>query len=574
MRVKPDFSERPFGEHPRPQMRRESFFSLNGRWEYAITEDKEPPERYQGEILVPYSPESAASGAGRQLKAGEYLHYRRSFDVPKGFDRGRVFCHFGACDQECEVFLNGVFLGGHAGGYTPFSFELFPLRQRGNELRVRVRDDAASDRFGRGKQSYRPGGIWYTATSGLWQTVWLESTPLSYIRSFRFYPDAKAGKLTVKVLSSDRGETKITVLDGDMPICEGRGEGSVELDVSACRRWTPDAPELYRVVLAFGEDRVESYFGLRDFSLAERDGRRYFALNGEPIFQSGLLDQGYWPEGVYTPPSNRAMYEEIAAVKALGFNMLRKHIKLEPALWYYYCDCLGVLVWQDLVNGGAPYKKHRIYLAPFVDLHIDDTNYRGMGRNEASRAQYLREAEETIDALFNCVSLCLWTPFNEAWGQFDAVRVCERLRAIDPTRLYDHASGWQDKGGGDVCSRHVYFRKVRLKNDKRRALALTEFGGYSFALAGHVFREKRFGYRGFHKREDYVRAWRKLYEEEILPAVEREGLCAAVYTQLSDVEEEINGIFTADRVLKGDGEEMRRVNEALRRAFERSLARS
>ena len=281
------------------------------------------------------------------------------------------------------------------------------------------------------------------------------------------------------------------------------------------------------------------------------------------------MDQGYWKDGLYTPPSNKAMYDEIRAVKDLGFNMLRKHIKTEPYLWYYYCDVLGVLVWQDMINGGAKYKELRIMLAPFINLHIDDQNYKAMGRSERSKEQYYKEAYGLIDALFNCVSLCLWTPFNEAWGQFDAKEVCEKLQAYDNTRLFDHASGWQDKGAGDVRSRHIYFRKLRAKNDRKRVLAVTEFGGYSFALDGHTFTDKIFGYKLFKDGAKFANALEKLYDTEVIPLIETQGLCGAVYTQLTDVEDEINGLFTYDRVLKTDGERIRKMNERLYHAFEK-----
>ena len=259
------------------------------------------------------------------------------------------------------------------------------------------------------------------------------------------------------------------------------------------------------------------------------------------------------------------MYDCLKGVKALGFTMLRKHIKVEPLLWYYYCDVLGILVWQDMLNGGAPYKKLRLNLGPFIDLRLNDRDYKSMGRDDAlSRKQYMAEAEGTIDSLFNCVSLCLWTLFNEGWGQFDSLAVCGHMRALDSTRYFDHASGWQDMGGGDVCSRHVYFKKVRLKNDGRRVLALTEFGGYSFSVKG---RKKAFSYRKFASAEDYMAALERLYTRQILPAVKEQGLAATVYTQLSDVEEEVNGIFTPDWRCKGPKETFRRINDSLYRAF-------
>ena len=563
----------PLVEYPRPQMKRNSYFPLNGKWRYAIRKTKET-EGYDGEIVVPYSPECSLSGVNRQLKKDEYLFYAKSFTLPENFNRGRVLLNVGACDQVCEVFLNGVSVGRHEGGYLPFTLDVTNALQTGeNELTFTVRDDADSDVYGRGKQRYQRGGIWYTATSGLWQSVWVESVPTSYLKGFRLYPDAEKGTLRITFeKTGEIDEISVEVQEDGKTLAAAKATGNeVVLDVSGCKQWTTDDPQLYPIFIKAGADEIESYFGLRSFGTETRGTYRYFTLNGKPIFHNGLLDQGYWKEGLYTPPSNRAMYDEIKSVKDLGFNMLRKHIKTEPHLWYYYCDVLGVLVWQDMLNGGAKYKEYRIKLAPFVDLHIDDKNYKGMGRSEQSRKWYYEEAYGLIDALFNCVSLCLWTPFNEAWGQFDAKEVCEKLQAYDPTRLYDHASGWQDKGGGDVRSRHIYFRKLRAKNDRKRVLAVTEFGGYSYPFAGHTFTEKIFGYKLFKDGAKFANALEKLYDTEVIPLIRQEGLCGTVYTQLTDIEDEINGLFTYDRVLKTDAVRVQKMNERLYEAFEKEV---
>ncbi len=554
----------PLCEYPRPQFKRDSYFPLNGEWDYAVTSSRETPTEYDGKILVPYSPESKASGAARGPKADEFLHYRRFFTLPDGFDIGRVLLNVGACDQVCEIKLNGITVGSHEGGYLPFAVELTAALKSGeNELTFVVTDDASSHIYGRGKQSYARGGIWYTATSGIWQSVWLESVPETYIRSVKLTPDCDSR--TLKVSVDCDADALIEAFDGDKVIASGRGR-DITLDVSVCKPWSPSSPELYPIRITAGSDVVESYFGLRSFTETVSDGTHLFAVNGIPVFHNGLLDQGYWRDGIYTPPSARAMYDGIKAVVDLGFNMLRKHIKIEPALWYYYCDVLGVLVWQDMINGGGRYSKLRINLCPFVNLHINDRNYRKMKRDDtASREWFMREAADTIKTLYNAVSVCLWTPFNEAWGQFDAVEVWKKLRAIDDTRLYDHASGWQDKGGGNIKSRHIYFRKVRLKRDKKRILALTEFGGYSFT---DELKKKTFGYKKFESREKYSAAVTRLYEKEILPLIKKAGLSATVYTQLTDVEDEINGLFTPDGKLKPDGAEIARVNAKLKNAFD------
>ena len=569
----------PLAEYPRPQFRRDSYLPLNGLWDYAFSPSAALPAQYQGKILVPYSPESPLSGVNRQLKRDEFLHYRRFFTLPPNFNRGRVIINFGACDQCCTVYCNGVEVCSHRGGYLPFTADVTGLLNGGrNELAVTVTDDASSHIYGRGKQSYSAGGIWYTAVSGLWQSVWVESVPEQYIASLRLVPDAVNGTLTLSCRVAGGGDFPAVgceVSDGGEIIASGQvpPDGTCVLDVSRCERWSPDSPRLYDIVLTCGQDRVQSYFGLRTFGVGERGGMRCLTLNGIPVFQSGLLDQGYWGKGIYTPSSNREMYESIKAVKALGFNMLRKHIKVEPLLWYYYCDVLGIFVWQDMVNGGAPYSPVRINLGPFIDLRLNDRNFRSMGRDDPlSRRQYLDEAEGTVELLINCVSLCVWTLFNEGWGQFDSLAVGERMRAKDPSRLYDNASGWQDTGGGDFYSRHIYFRKVRLKNDGRRILALTEFGGYSFSDGQKG--KKLFSYRKFSSAGEYMQALEKLYIRQIVPCILRSGLAATVYTQLCDVEQEINGIFREDGSCKGEEERFRRINAALYAAFDSVFART
>ncbi len=557
----------PLLEYPRPQFKRESYFCLNGFWDYQIEENGQT--KLEGKINVPYSPESDLSGVCRQLKKRETLIYKRSFTLPSGFNKGVVLLNFGACDQETTVFVNDEKVGENYGGYLPFTFDITAYLIEGeNSLKVVVKDDADSDIYGRGKQTYNRGGIWYTATSGIWQTVFLESVPLSYIKSVKLTPNYDDKTLSVIAeIVGNKADITVEVVDGDRIICSQKGEGKVTLDVSICKEWSVENPELYKVFITLGEDRVESYFGLRKFSVIERGGYKLFALNNKPLFNNGLLDQGYYHKGIYTPESNESMYKDVEAVKTLGYNMLRKHIKVEPLLWYYYCDVLGVLVWQDMLNGGTKYKKHRIMLAPFINLHLDDTNYKSMGRSEKSREQYYKEAYGLQDLLYNVVSLCVYTPFNEAWGQFDALKVTKLLKERDNTRLYDHASGWQDKGGGDFCSKHIYFRKARIKNDGKRILALTEFGGYSLLLDGHVFSNKKFGYKFFKDQSRLQTAYQNLYEKEIIPLVNEQGLCATVYTELTDVEDEVNGILTFDRALKLNADFLRELNGKIYQSF-------
>ncbi len=576
MIISPEFfsSDIPLMEYPRPQFMRDSYFSLNGQWDYAIKKVNEIPKDYDGKIIVPYSPECDLSGVKKQLQKDEFLFYRKNFTLPQDFNKGRVLINIGACDQVCEVFLNGKSVGRHEGGYLAFTFDLTDFLISGeNQLIIVVTDDASSDVYGRGKQKYKRGGIWYTATSGIWQSVWLESVPDKYISSVVLLPEYDTKKLFVTCKSLDNGPVKVKIYDGEELVTsvDGKTNERLKIDVSLCKDWDTVSPELYRVVMTYDQDKVESYFGLRKFSSIVIDGKKYFALNNKPIFHNGLLDQGYWHDGIYTPKANKAMYNEIKAVKDLGFNMLRKHIKVEPMLWYYYCDILGVLVWQDMINGGGEYPFIRIALGPFFNLKLNDKNYKKMRRSEKSREWYYKEAYGLIEQLFNCVSICLWTPFNEAWGQFDAYETWEKLRKIDSSRLYDHASGWQDKGGGDLQSKHIYFRKIKVKNDNKRILALTEFGGYSYAHEGRVFTTKKFGYKAFKDAQSVQNAYEKLFTTEIVPAIKNEGLSATVYTQLTDVEDEINGLFTYDRVLKFDKKVIKKVNKEVYKAFFDSL---
>ena len=346
-----------------------------------------------------------------------------------------------------------------------------------------------------------------------------------------------------------------------------KGLGVCPIPAEHFRPWSPEDPYLYdlEVTLPSG-DRVESYFGMRKFSVMVHQGRRVLALNDQPCFQSGLLDQGYWSDGLYTPPADEAMVWDIQTARDMGFNMLRKHIKIEPLRWYYHCDRLGIIVWQDLVSCFERWQTLTMQVLPFLGVHLKDRPSGRLGRaGEAGRQQFLRDMEDTVDLLYNCVCLGLWVPFNEGWGQFDALAVTDRLRTLDPTRPIDHASGWHDQGGGDLKSRHVYYRPVRLRGDGRRVLALTEFGGYSLQCPGHLASDKKFGYRMYDHAAAWMDAVERLYETEVLPLIESQGLSAAVYTQLSDVEDEVNGLVTYDRRLcKMDPARMRKINSKLR----------
>lgn len=558
----------PLPEYPRPQMRRELWLNLNGPWQYAITKDGAAPDKMDGEIIVPFSPECELSTVGRCLRPEETLWYTRPLDLPEAFSDGRVLLHFGAVDQMATVYLNGQELGSHTGGYTAFSFDLTPYLKPHNVLTVKVRDVTDASYHSRGKQKTKRGGIWYTPQSGIWQTVWCEWVPQSYIASLMITPlfDESAVEITAKT-DDPLSRADCVVRVGDV-VAYGTANLPVRMSMKGFLPWSPESPYLYDMEVRVGEDTVKSYFAMRKFS-AERDDKgvpRLF-LNGEPYFHNGLLDQGYWPDGLYTAPSDEAMVHDILTMKAMGFNTLRKHIKIEPLRWYYHCDRLGMLVWQDMPNGGGAYKAPVVTFPVMLGNHITDgqKNYRRFGRESAAgRAQFYAELNEMISQLYNCPCIAMWVPFNEGWGQFDAAAVREAILALDNTRTVDHASGWHDQAVGELQSLHVYFKPFRFKADSLgRVVALSEFGGYNRRVEGHCLSKKDFGYKRFKTDEALLQAFVALYQNEIAPA-KAQGLAAAIYTQVSDVEDELNGLMTYDRaVIKLPVEAVRQMMDSI-----------
>ena len=563
-------SNLPHAEYPRPQLKREEWVCLNGKWQYAIRQKGEALEDYDGEILVPFSPEALLSGVLREVKPQDVLFYKKVFSYPAKVEGMRTLLHFGAVDQSCEAFLNGVSLGTHEGGYWPFSFDVTDALQSGeNVLTLRVTDDADVGIEAYGKQSSKRGGIWYTPQSGIWQTVWLETVPERYVSSLHITPlyDEAAVEISVSFASNAPETVRVRVCDGETEVVNGEyPTPCFRIPLPNFKSWSPESPFLYTLQVEAGEDRVKSYFGMRKFSvLKDQNGHARFALNNKPLFMSGLLDQGYWSDGMYTPPSDEAMVWEIQTLKELGFNMLRKHIKIEPLRFYYHCDRLGMLLWQDFVSGGTPYNPLVIYALPQTGARLNDRKYKLFGRqNEKGRAAYERDMARTVELLKNTVSLAVWVPFNEGWGQFDAKRITEKLKLMDASRLIDHASGYYDQNAGDITGPHVYFKPYRIKKDPlRRVRVLSEFGGYSLPTEGHMASKKLFGYRLYKSSRELNAAYEKLYLNEVLPAVKK-GLCATVYTQVSDVEDEINGLFTYDReALKLDPEMVKEINRRL-----------
>lgn len=556
-------------EYPRPQFRRDSFINLNGVWEYAFTNvsAQVPPDRFDGTILVPFSPESELSGVLRTLKPSECLWYRKYIEAPLGFEANAedLLLHFGAVDQFAEVRLNGMTLATHAGGYLPFSVTLTEMMipGGGNELLVRVRDETDTGCWSRGKQSSAPGGIWYTPQSGIWQTVWIERVPKRRVESLRITPMFDSAEVEILVSTNCGGAGTIQFSGQELPFTDGL---PARINMEGFEAWRPENPKLYDFAVTMERDHVESYFAMRKFSVSkDESGTPRLFLNNAPYFQSGVLDQGYWPDGLYTAPSDEAMIYDISLMKSMGFNLLRKHIKVEPLRWYYHCDRLGMLVWQDMVNGGGVYRKSAVTLPLVFGNSHPDSDYAYFAREEVrGREAYLRELRQTVELLYNSPSVAMWVPFNEGWGQFDANRAVEEIRALDQTRPIDHASGWHDQGGGDVKSLHVYFKPYRFQKDGReRAVVLSEFGGYAHHVAEHSFSEKEFGYKRCKTADALMRDFEALYDREVIPA-KGKGLSAAVYTQLSDVEQETNGFVTYDRaVVKLDEARVRAVNARL-----------
>lgn len=594
-------------EYPRPNLVRDSYFNLNGKWECRINES-ETADFYDETIIVPFSPESMLSGVGKIVMPHQRLHYRKKFTLPEGFKKSRVLLHFGAVDQECSVFVNGIRVGGHKGGYLPFHFDITDsLRQGENELTLSVTDRTEQSPHARGKQKLQKKGkyasLFYTPQSGIWKTVWMESVEKAYIEDVRITPlyDDSSVRFEITVLNACKtsgaetsggkasgGETsgtvRLAVLDRGGKI--GQAEITVrqekeikkvisqEIKLDGFKPWTPDTPHLYDVIIRYGEDEVRSYFGMRKLSTG-RDGKgilRFF-LNNKPYFFNGILDQGYWPESLMTAPSDEALVYDIIKLKEMGYNTIRKHVKIEAERFYYHCDRLGMMVWQDMPNGGGEYNMVFVTHLPNASDRfargVSDRHYGIFKRKDGEgRRQYYTDLKNMVSTLYNYPSIAVWVPFNEGWGQFDAAKATKEVREIDSGRLINEACGWFDQGGGDMYSIHNYRHKLKVKPQQDRVVALTEYGGYAYPVEEHLSCKKEFGYQHYHSTEELTQNYKRLWEEEIYPNLQY-GLCSAIYTQTSDIEEEINGVLTYDReIVKLDEDQVKEMNDKLYGMFD------
>ena len=557
----------PLSEYPRPQFKRDSYICLNGYWEYAIRKEEEIPSKFDGEILVPFSPEVSKSGVNKTVLPDDYLFYRLNYQIPQDFIKDKVILHFGAVDQIAELFINGEYVIKHVGGFLPFNVDIKPYLKN-NELKIvlRVQDTTNTSFHSSGKQSLTPGGIWYKPQSGIYMPVWMESVNNGYIENLKITPDIDQKKVIIRFKS----ENKAAKLELNNKIYDIEADKDNEIKIDNPKLWSPESPYLYEFKITNEVDEISSYFAMRKVSLIKnKDNKLVIALNNQVYFMKGVLDQGYYQDGFLTPNSDEGYINDINLIKSLGFNVSRKHIKIESLRWYYHCDRLGLLVWQDFVNGCTKYNFWLNQVPLFVRYKISDHRYKKFFReNEEGRKEAYQEFLDTIDLLYNSPSVVLWTIFNEAWGQFDAKEIYEKLKKVDPTRLYDHASGWHDQGSGDFKSMHIYKWKVKVpaqRKFKERAFICSECGAYILDKRLKEAKKKEgFIYLLFNNKEDFQKEYERFIKEEIIPAKEN-GMSAFIYTQISDVEEEMNGFVTYDRKeIKVDVDKIRQINDSIK----------
>ena len=558
--------KQPLSEYPRPQFKRDSYICLNGYWEYAIRKEENIPDYFDGQILVPYSPEVEKSGVNKTVTPDDYLFYRLKTTIAKDFIKDKVILHFGAVDQIAEVFINGQFAIKHVGGFLPFSVDIKPfLKDENVEIILRVVDTTNTSYHSSGKQSLNPGGIWYKAQSGIYMPVWMESVKNGYIESLKITPNIDENTVTVHFKS----EIKEAKLKLNYKIYDVQADKDNIIDIEDPKLWSPESPTLYEFTISNTVDEVSSYFAMRKISLIKnKEGKLVIALNNQEYFMKGVLDQGSYQDGLLTPNSDEDYINDINLIKSLGFNVSRKHIKIESLRWYYHCDRLGLLVWQDFVNGCTKYNFWLNQVPLFVRYKISDKRHKAFFReNEEGRKEAYQEFLDTIDLLYNSPCIVLWTIFNEAWGQFDAKEIYEKLKVIDPTRLYDHASGWHDQESGDFKSMHIYKWKVKVPSKRKignRAFICSECGAYILDKRLKEAKKKDgFIYLLFNNKEDFQKEYERFIKEEIIPA-KKNGMSAFIYTQVSDVEEEMNGFVSYNRKeIKVDIDKIKEINEMI-----------
>ena len=544
----------PWSDYPRPLLVRDSYFSLNGEWDFAYSKDE--PRKYTEKILVPFPPESRLSGIERGHSDDERLFYRRKFTLPIGFLKDKLVIHFGAVDQTCEVILNSVKIGSNEGGYIPFSFDITEfIREGENEICV-IATDTLSPLYPYGKQKKKRGGMWYTPVSGIWQSVWIESLTKNCVEDITVSTDTK--KATVELKSKSKN-ARLTLLETGEVFEFDNGRLTVAPKNPIL--WTPESPYLYHFTVETEDDKIESYFALREIGTEKIGDVTRLTLNGKPYLFHGLLDQGYFPDGIFLPATSEGYENDIMTAKALGFNMLRKHIKIEPQIFYYLCDKLGMVVFQDMINN-SDYSFIRDTALPTV--FSKKRSDKKLHKNPKSREIFLEHMEQTMSCLHNHPSILYYTIFNEGWGQFCADDAFKLAKSIDSSRIIDATSGWFIQNDSDVDSHHVYFKPIKLKCNPDRPIVISEFGGYSHRCEGHLFGDKNYGYRSFKERADFEKALTALYENEVLPHVKM-GVSALVYTQLSDVEDETNGFMTYDRrVMKVNVDDFFKLSQTLK----------
>ncbi|MEQ2407781.1 sugar-binding domain-containing protein [Bacteroides ovatus] len=554
-------------EYPRPIMERSDWKNLNGLWKYAITKKGDPtPAAYQGDILVPFAVESSLSGVGKMINEKEELWYQRTFDVPSAWRGKQILLHFGAVDWKAEVWVNDVKVGEHTGGFTPFYFDITSVLNKGNnDLVVKVWDPSDRGEQPRGKQIANPHGIWYTPVTGIWQTVWLEPVATQYITNLKTTPDIDNNSVKVEVAANTTSADKVEVkvFDGKNLVAKGAALNGVPVELAMpanAKLWSPDSPFLYNMEVTLYKDgkaidQVKSYTAMRKYSIRKgQNGITRLQLNNKDYFQFGPLDQGWWPDGLYTAPTDEALVYDLKKTKDFGYNMVRKHVKVEPARWYTHCDQLGLIVWQDMPNGGpSPQWQARNYF-----------NGREVIRSAASEANYRKEWKEIIDCLYSYPSIAVWVPFNEAWGQFKTPEIVAWTKEYDPSRLVNPASGGNHYTCGDILDLHHYPGPNMFLYDPRRATVLGEYGGIGLVVEGNTWvnDKKNWGYVKFNTSDEVTNEYIK-YGKHLLELI-RKGFSAAVYTQTTDVEGEINGLMTYDRkVIKMNEAKVREINQQI-----------